>query len=52
MVALPVIDAGNDVSVCEDTVRVTMVANQSVGSNGGAGINGSTIFFVGSVRGV
>ena len=42
MVAPPVIDAGNDVSVCEDTASVTMVANQSGGTWSGNGINGST----------
>ena len=42
VVAPPVIDAGNDVSVCEDTASVTMVANQSGGTWSGNGINGST----------
>ena len=41
VVAPPVIDAGNDVSVCEDTASVTMVANQS-GGTWRKWINGST----------
>jgi hypothetical protein len=42
VVAPPVIDAGNDLLVCEDTASVTMLANQSGGTWSGNGINGST----------
>ena len=42
VVAPPVIDEGNDVSVREDTASVNMVANQSGGTWSGNGINGST----------
>ena len=42
VVAPPVIDAGNDVSVCEDTTSVTMVANQSGGTWSGNGIDATS----------
>ena len=42
VVAPPVITAGNDVSVCEDTASVTMVANQSGGTWSGNGIDATS----------